>query len=171
VPLEDRGGQLKAGKPEQFLKSNFDDEDPAFSSDGKWLAYHSDESGKYEVYVRAFPPPSSGQGGKWQISNGSGQLPRWSRTGHELLYQSGDQIMAVSYTVKGDTFMAEEPRVWIAELGAGARDDESWDLSLDGKRLLVVKPVESAGSPKQEHEIVMLQNFFDKLRRRVPPAK
>jgi hypothetical protein len=61
--------------------------------------------------------------------------------------------------------------VWIAELGAGARDDESWDLSTDGKRLLVVKPVESTGSPKQEHEIVMLQNVFDELRRRVPPAK
>ena len=72
VPLEDQGGQLKAGKPEQFLKSSFDDQAPAFSPDGRWLAYQSNESGKNEVYVRAFPPPSSGQGGKWQISNSGG---------------------------------------------------------------------------------------------------
>ena len=72
VPLEDQGGQLKAGKPEQFLKSGFADFAPAFSPDGRWLAYHSNESGKNEVYVRAFPPPSSGQGGKWQISNSGG---------------------------------------------------------------------------------------------------
>jgi WD40 repeat protein/predicted Ser/Thr protein kinase len=70
VPVEDLGDHLKAGKPEQFLQSTFNDTFPEFSPDGRWLAYQSNESGKPEVYVRAFPPPSSGQGGKWQISNG-----------------------------------------------------------------------------------------------------
>jgi Tol biopolymer transport system component len=60
VPLEEQGGRLKAGKPEQFLKSSFDDYNPSFSPDGRWLAYQSIESGKNEVYVRAFPPPASG---------------------------------------------------------------------------------------------------------------
>lgn len=101
VPLEEQGGGLKAGKPEQFLKTSFNDVYPVFSPDGRWLAYCSNESGKNEVYVRAFPPPSSGQGGKWQVSNSGGTFPRWSRNGHELLYQSGDQIMAINYTVKG----------------------------------------------------------------------
>jgi hypothetical protein len=101
VPVEDTGSQLKAGKPEQFLKSRFDDVYPVFSPDGKWLAYRSDESGKQEVYVRAFPPPAPGEGGKWQISDKGGDRPHWSRNGHELLYQSGDQIMAVSYTACG----------------------------------------------------------------------
>jgi len=64
VPLEDRGGQLKAGKPERFLKSSFADRFLSFSPDGRWLAYQSNESGKDEAYSRAFPPPSSGQGGK-----------------------------------------------------------------------------------------------------------
>jgi eukaryotic-like serine/threonine-protein kinase len=126
VPLEEQGGQLKAGKPEQFLKSGFNDGDTAFSPDGRWLAYQSDESGKDEVYVRAFPSPASGQGGKWQISNSGGQRAHWSRTGHELMFQSGDQIMAASYTVKGDVFLAEKPRVWISKLdgtqwGSGVR--------------------------------------------------
>jgi serine/threonine-protein kinase len=166
VPVEEQGGQLKAGKPEQFLNSNFTDAVPAFSPDGRWLAYLSNESGKYEVYVRAFPPPSSGQGGKWQISNNGGTVPRWSRSGHDLLYQSGDQIMAVSYTVKGDSFVAEKPRVWIAKLGG-----TDWDLAPDGKRVAVLTPVESAEAPKQDHEVVFLENFFDELRRRVPVGK
>jgi serine/threonine protein kinase/Tol biopolymer transport system component len=167
VPLEDQGGQLKAGQPEQFLKSGFNDRAPTFSPDGRWLAYYSNESGNIEVYVRAFPPPSSGQGGKWQISNSGGYDPHWSRNGHDLLYRLGDQIMAASYTVKGDTFVAEKPRVWIAKLGATPGGTQ-WDLAPDGKRVLVLTPVESAEAPKQEHEVVFLENFFDYLRQRVP---
>jgi hypothetical protein len=74
--------------------------------------------------------------------------------------------MAVSYAVRGDTFAAETPRVWPAKLG-----EAEWDLAPDGKRLLVVTPVESAEAPTQDHEIVMLQNFFDELRRKVPVGK
>ena len=165
VPLEDRGGQLKAGKPEQ-LKSRFSDLNPSFSPDGRWLAYESNESGNDEVYVRAFPPPPSGLGGKWQISNGGGGWVHWSPNGHELVYQSGDQMMAVSYTAKGDTFVAEKPRVWIAKLGGRA-----WDLAPDGKRVAVLTPVESAEASKQEHEVVFIENFFDELRRRVPAGR
>jgi dipeptidyl aminopeptidase/acylaminoacyl peptidase len=163
VPVEDQGGQLKAGKPEQFLKSGFNDHAQALSPDGRWLAYESNESGKHEVYVRAFPPPSSGPGGKWQISNSGGVGAGWSRNGHDLFYQPGDQIMAVSYTVKGDTFVAGKPRVWIAKLGG-----TDWDLAPDGKRALVVTPAESAEAPKPEHEVVFLENFFNYLRQRVP---
>jgi Tol biopolymer transport system component len=172
VPLEDQGGQLKAGAPEPFLKSSFVDQSPSFSPDGQWLAYQSTESGKNEVYVRAFRPPSSRQGGKWQISNNGGTGPRWSRGGHELVYQSGDQIMTASYTVNGDTFVAEKPRVWIAKLGAAVvANATGWDLAPDGKRVAVLTPVESADAPKQEHEVVFLLNFFDELRRRVPLGK
>jgi len=167
VPLEDQGGRLKAGKPEQFLKSSFSDSVPQFSPDGRWLAYVSNESGKGEVYVRAFPPPPSGQGGKWQISNSGAVGFTWSRNGHDLVYHSGDQMMAASYTVNGDTFVAEKPRVWIARLGT-IRD---WDVAPDGKRIVVLAPVESAEAPKQEHEVVFLENFFDYLRQRVPLGK
>lgn len=85
---------------------------------------------------------------------------------HDLLYQSADQIMAASYTVNGDTFVAEKPRAWIAKPGG-----TQWDLAPDGKRVAVLTPVESADAPKQEHEVVFLQNFFDELRRRVPVGK
>ena len=168
VPVEERGGLLKAGKPEQFLKSSFSDYAAAFSPDGRWLAYVSNESGNFEVYVRAFPRPSAGPGGKWQISNSGGGPPEWSRNGHDLLYRSGDQIMAVSYTVKSDMFVAEKPRVWIAKLGTAVA---GWGLAPDGKRVLVRAPAESAEAPKPEHEVVFLENFFDYLRQRVPLGK
>ena len=140
-----------------------------FSPDGRWLAYHSNESGKNEVYVRAFPPPSSsapgGQGGQWVISNTGGQDPVWSPNGRDLLYRGGDQIMAVGYTAKGDTFVPDKPRVWLAKLGG-----TQWDLHPDGKRVGVVTPMAAAEAPKAEHEVVFLENFFDELRRRAPLA-
>jgi Tol biopolymer transport system component len=171
VPLEDRGGELSAGTPEPFLRSEFSDTTPAFSPDGRWLAYHSNESGTNEVYVRPFPPPASGQGSRWQVSNNGGSSPRWSRSGRELIYQAGDQLMAVSYTVSGDAFVADKPRVWIAALGTSSSLPGGWDLAPDGKRVLVVAPVDSADATKAEHHVVLVQNFFDELRRKVPLGK
>src|SRR5207249_3264593 len=82
---------------------------PTFSPDGRWIAYRSDESGRDETYVRPFPGP----GGKWQISTGGGTNPTWSRTRHELFYGTPDQrIMVAPYTVEGDSFRAEKPRLW-----------------------------------------------------------
>jgi hypothetical protein len=169
VPLEDQGGRLNGGKPEQFLKSSFTDAVPSFSPDGRWLLYGSNESGKPEVYVRAFPPPASGQAGKWQVSNGGGTAARWSRNGRELMFQSGDQIMAARYAARGDAFVAEKPRVWLAQLGGALSGD--WDLAPDGKRVAVVMPGGTVEAPQQDHEIVMLQNFADELQRKVPLGK
>jgi dipeptidyl aminopeptidase/acylaminoacyl peptidase len=165
VPVRDEGGQMKAEKPEQFFGGVVNTE-PSFSPDGRWLAYHSAESGNAEVYVRAFPPASSGPAGKWQISNNGGREARWSRTGHELIYRSGDQLMSVSYSVKGDTFIAEKPRVWIAALGG-----TDWDLAPDGTRVVVVVPEAPVETLEAEHQIVMLLYFADELRRKVPVKK
>jgi Tol biopolymer transport system component len=162
VTLESAGGQLKAGKPEQFLKSAFRDTEAFLSPDGKWLAYDSNSSGSDEIYVRAFPD----NGGLWKISNNGGSNPIWSGNGHELLYQAGDQMMAVSYSAKGGTFAPEKPRVWVAKVGGTA-----WDLSPDGKRLLVLAPVDSPDAAKAEHEVVLFQNFFEYLRQKAPVGK
>jgi Tol biopolymer transport system component len=173
VPIEDRGGELHAGTPEPFFKSQFVDTTPKFSPDGRWLAYQTNESGTDEVYVRPFPPPASGEGSRWQISNSGGTAPRWSRNGRELMYRAGDQIMAVSYTVSGDAFVADNPRGWIAALGGAPTITLApvWDLAKDGTRVLVVTPAESAGAAKAEHHVVFLQNFFDELRRKVPHGR
>ena len=112
----------RGGEPEPFSRNSYAERLPSFSPDGRWLAYDSDESGRTEVYVRAFPSPSSGQGGKWQISNRGGSGARWSRSGPAAVYRSGDQVMAVRYKIMGDTFVGEKPRVWIAKLGGSEWD-------------------------------------------------
>ena len=133
VEITEAGGMLKAGKPERFFESKFPASSPEFSPDGRWIVYQTNESGRNEVVVRAFPAPASGQGGKWLISTGTS--PRWSR--NELLYQEGDRIMAVNYTVTADSFVAEKPRVRIEKLGG-----TSWDVASDG-RIAVLTPVAS----------------------------
>ena len=74
--------------------------------------------------------------------------------------------MVASYTVEGDAFVPEKPRVWITKLGG-----TQWDLAPDGKRVVVITAVDTEEAPKPEHEIVMLQNIFDELHRKVPAAK
>jgi eukaryotic-like serine/threonine-protein kinase len=167
VPIEDVGGGLRTGKAEPFLQTQFSDGGGMFSPDGQWLAYSSNEPGTREVYVRAFPQPASGQGGKWQISNGGGFWPRWSGKSRELFYDSGDEIMAVNYAVNGDSFVPEKPRVWASKLG----DVRGFDVSPDGKRVAVVMPVETPEGTKPHHEVTIIFNFLDELRRRVPAGK
>ena len=119
-----------------------------------------------EIFHEALPPAASGQSRYWQISNAFKLA--WSRNGHELYYTSGDQIMAASYTVEGDVFGPENPRVWIAKLELlGAQ----WDVDSSGNRVAVITPVGAPEAPKADHTFVLLENFFDELRRRVPLGK
>lgn len=86
--------------------------------------------------MRAFPD----KGGKWQISNTSGGYPMWSRgalgAGHDLFFEALDnRMMAAAYTVKGDSFVADKPRVWSdRQLGGVVNNLKNIDLAPDGKR-------------------------------------
>jgi Tol biopolymer transport system component/predicted Ser/Thr protein kinase len=117
------------GKPELFLGTPFEESNPAFSPDGRWLAYQSTESGAYGIYVRPFPGP----GGKWRISTDVGSQPRWARDGHEIFFFGSNRIMAVHYSVKGDEFVPEKPRVWSDEGVLFAPNSFSYDVSPDGR--------------------------------------
>jgi len=159
LPLaETESDHPRPGKPEPFLVTPFDERRPMISPDGHWLAYVSDESRRYEVYVRPFPGP----GGKWQISNGGGSMPKWSKKAPELFYRSSEGMMVASYTTNGEAFVAGKARLW-----AGRKDlSIFFDLAPDGKRFAVVQPAlsEQQGPP----HVTVLLNFFDELRRRVP---
>jgi len=103
LPLEGEG------KPQSILQTQFNELGPVFSPDGRWLAYVSDESGRYEIYVRPFPKVEEG---KWQISTDGGTELRWAANGRELFYrnESGGQMMAVNITTE-PTFGAGTPRL------------------------------------------------------------
>src|SRR5262249_36944231 len=91
-------------KPEPWLTTPFNESAPQFSSDGHWVAYVSNESGRYEVYVR----PLEGPGGKWQISSDGGSEPVWAHSGRELFYRNADKMMVVDVAIR-PAFSASKP--------------------------------------------------------------
>jgi len=165
VSLESDSAGLRGGKPEVFLQTPFDEMNPSFSPDGRWLAYDSDESGTLQTYVRAFPD----KGGKWQVSSGGGTFPKWSRDGRELFFRNLDnQIMVASYSVKGDSFVADKPRLWSERRLANQGTSGTYDVAPDGKRIAALIPVGGQEEQRAQNHIIFLDNFFDELRRRAP---
>jgi Tol biopolymer transport system component len=166
LPLESYGAGLRAGKPEVFLQTPADERSPSLSPDGRWMAYYSDESGAFQVYVRAFPD----KGGKWQVSNSGGMYPIWSRNGRDLFFETLDShIMVAAYTVKGDSFAADKPRMWSdKQLGGGLLN---FDPTPDGKRIAALVPAETAEGQKAQNHVIFLEHFFDDVRRKIPLGK
>ncbi len=155
----------KPGEPKPFLNTPALEEEPAFSPDGHWIAYISNESGNDQVYVRPFPGP----GGKWQISTGGGRFPKWSRNGKDLFYRTEDsRIMVATYSASGDSFRADKPQLWSpGQFTNFVGGISNFDLHPDGKRFAVLKTAgaeQSAGASK----VNFIFNFSDELRRRVP---
>jgi Tol biopolymer transport system component/predicted Ser/Thr protein kinase len=154
---------LSDRKAHPFLNTQFNETAPEFSPDGRWLAYASDESGRYEIYVQPYPGP----GGKWQISTDGGTEPRWTRNG-EIFYRSGTKMMAVETKLK-PTFSAEKPKVlfdgsYLPTLQTMA----NYDVTPDGQRFLMVKPSEEDASTRQ---INVVLNWFEELKQKVPTGK
>jgi len=87
------------------LEENYDEGQPEISPDGRWMAYSSNESGNYEIFVRPFPEVDKG---RWQISTATGDSPLWSPDGRELFYRSGDAVMAVAVETE-PVFKAGKP--------------------------------------------------------------
>jgi Tol biopolymer transport system component len=167
APVEGDPDRPRLGKAEAFLHTPFSAWDPALSPDGHWMAYSTNESGSYELYVRPFPGP----GGKSQISTGGGKYPVWSRDGHQLFYLTPDRrIMATTYTAKGDSFAAGKPQLWSQRNSIAAADTYPYDLAPDGKRFAVVQNPEVTRD-RSTDSVTVLLNFFDELRRKVPTGK
>ncbi len=163
APIEGDEAHPKLGKPEPLSTLPVGNTSPAFSPDGRWIAFSSDESGTPEIYVRRYP----GQGRKWQVSMGGGRFPIWSRTKPELFFSKNDEgLMAASYTAKGDAFNSSTPRVWLT---IRFRDDSafpSFDLGADGKRIVTFLPGDDSEVPRPLNHVTFLLNFFDELRRK-----
>jgi Tol biopolymer transport system component len=157
--------RLSDRKAEPFLRTPFNESAPRFSPDGRWLAYASDESGRYEIYVQPYPGP----GGKWQISTEGGTEPMWNPNGREMFYRSGRKMMAVDIATRPG-FAAGKPRVLFeGEYVPTPLTFPNYDVSPDGQHFLMLKPAEAAeGAPSQ---INVVLNWFEELKRRVPTGK
>jgi Tol biopolymer transport system component len=126
-------------KPFPFMHTEFWQWAAAFSPDGRWLAYASDESGKREVYVQTFTgtPGTVERGRKWLVSTNGGNFPKWRRDGKELFYRQDRKLIAVEIE-SGETFEASAPSL-LFEVRQGSVDD---DVTADGKRFIIPMPLE-----------------------------
>ncbi len=165
VDVESEGDSLMAGEPKPFAATAADESHPSFSRDGRWVAYATVTAGNPEVYVKAWPD----DGRTWQVSSGGGWQPLFSRARNELYFLGPDRhVMSVRYEERGRAFVADRTRRWsetpVAEVGATFW---SFDVLPDGDGIVAVMspPRPPRGGP---HEVVVLVNAFEHLRRLAP---
>jgi Tol biopolymer transport system component len=123
-------------KPIPFIKTTFGVNHGQFSPDGRWVAYSSNESGKWEIFVAAFPGP----GGSWKVSSAGGSEPRWRRDGKELFYLAPDGSLMAVEVKEGPTFEAGAAKPLFQTRRrehVSSSDMFSYDVSADGQRFLV----------------------------------
>ncbi len=154
-----------APTPSVFLKTPFDEEWGVFSPDGRWVAYQSNESGRFEIYVRPFHPPgvpkdSNAASGamQWQVSTAGGIYPKWQRDGKEIDYiDPSGAMMAAPITVRGAQLAAGTPvtlfQTRIFNGGEASTAGREYDVAPDG-RFLINMASEGAAAP-----ITLIQNW------------
>jgi Tol biopolymer transport system component len=136
-------------KPFPVVQTNFNERLAQFSPDGRWIAYESNESGRFEVYAQAFPT----SGGKWQISTNGGAMARWGRDSKELFYVGLDgRLMATPITVAsgGGALQPGTPvPLFMTHIGGAVQgtNRHQYMVSPDGQRFLMNSITEEATSP------------------------
>jgi Tol biopolymer transport system component len=130
-----------------------------FSPDGRWLAYVSDESGQFEVYLRPFPGP----GRRSPVSTQGGTHPRWNPNGKELFYRNGAKMMAVEITTVPTLVLSPPQLLFEQRYAYGASvATGNFDVSRDGQRFVMVKDDSVSG------RVSVVANWFTELQQRVP---
>jgi Tol biopolymer transport system component len=145
------------GKPFPVVQDGFDEDFPTLSTDGKWMAYQSNESGRKEIYITAFP----GGGAKWQVSSNGGSSPKWRRDGKELFFlDAADTITAVDVNTSGGAPQIGAPHGLFQAVGI-QRDFGAYDVTADGKRFLV-----NSGNLKEGSDpFTLVQNWPAELKK------
>jgi serine/threonine-protein kinase len=153
------------GKATPFLATAADEALADLSPDGRWIAYVSDETGRFEVYARPFPGP----GAKILISSAGGLEPVWSQDESELFYRDGPRMMAVPVRL-GSELVVGRPAVLFEKAGFYApnvAENRQYDVAPDGKHFYMIQMPVGQISPPQP---VLVANWLVELRRKVAPA-
>jgi serine/threonine-protein kinase len=148
--------------PRPLLVAPYDEDSPALSPDGRWLAYVSTETGRREVFVRPFPDVEAG---KWQVSNAGGTSPVWAHSGRELFFINSNRELASQAVLPGAVFQRGEQQVLFS--AAGYREVEfyrSFDVSPDDSRFLLVRWRDQVGA-QDEPALVIVENWLEEVNR------
>jgi len=158
---------MKSRRVRSFLNTKAYEATPEFSPDGRWLAYVSDESGRKEVWVQPFPGP----GGRWKVSKEGGRGPLWSKDGRQLFYHQADDQIWVADIRTEEGFAPGKPRLLFEKRGfiLNQAPLQTWALWPDGQGFLMVKLEEP--KPQPATEMIIVQNWFEELKRLVPQGK
>jgi serine/threonine-protein kinase len=151
-----------------LLQTKFDERHGTVSPDGRWLAYESNSSGSFEIYVQPFPNVS---GGPRQVSTAGGTRPLWAQSGKELFYVGADgTLLRVPVEASGATWNAGTPMKLLERryyTGDGATGARAYDVSPDGQRFLMIKaPGTDAGAAPPA--LIVVQHWDEELKRLVP---
>jgi eukaryotic-like serine/threonine-protein kinase len=138
------------------------------SPNGQWLAYESNESGRFEIHVRPFPNVDVD---RQQVSTNGGTQPLWARNGQELFYESMGMLMRVPVKT-GATFESGTPEKafdapYLARTPGGGLG-RMYDVSADGQRFLMLKETREADERPPSARIILVQHWFEELKRLVP---
>ena len=152
-------------EPESLLETVANELNPAISPNGRWMAYRSAESGEPQIYVRPFPDASSG--GQRLISDGRADDPLWGPDGRELFYLTPEAAMVVPVET-GDSFQRGTPQRLFSMSAYFEGLGFNWDISPNGRRFLMVKRAEPTSEDSASDEIIIVQNWFEELKRLVP---
>jgi len=144
----------------EFLATRYNEKMPAFHPGGDWIAYASDISGRYEVYVRRYPSGND----RRQISFGRGDEPIWDSSGKMLYYRSGNTMKAVAIEIE-PSFSVGEPNDLFTEFSARNMIVRNYDFDSANRRFIMVKPLQEESTPTQ---INVVLNWFEELKRLVP---
>ena len=154
-------------KPEVFLATPASEMSAEFSFDGRWIAYASNESGRYEIYVRPYPGP----GGKWQISTDGGNYPHWTKNGRELVYRASTRRwMSVSVSTEGNSLKIGTPQLLFEGEFVDSADSSNYDVSADGSWFALLRFDEKEEQSDESH-LTFIFNWFEEVRRLVPAGK
>jgi serine/threonine-protein kinase len=156
--------------PEPLVKTPDGEANAMISPNGRWLAYQSNESGNWDIYVRSFPVVDNGM--RSTVSTNGGTQPRWSSDGGELFYLSPRNEMMSVRVGSGTAWSAGAPEKLFDASGyfngGGTAPFYNYDIGKDG-RFLMIKPIASAASDANANaNLVVVQNWTDELKRLVP---
>ena len=155
----ENGGAVKP-----LIQTEFVEASPAFSPDGRWLAYHSDEKGRREVFVQPYPPT----GAKRQVSDEGGSRPRWSAKGDEIFYRNGPKLYAVPIQTE-PVFKPGRPTLLFEQPFVETNTRSDYDVAPDGERFVFLELTPEEAARKPVHQLTVVQNWFEEFERLAPP--